>query len=905
MKNFYISLFIAYALICSQGNKVLAVGFNSIHSPDGGHVIAVGNQGNLYCSSDAGSTWSFITISSENLNSVYSIGNDVWICASNGNIYKTTNRISSVTSHNIGSTVTLNSVYFVNENTGFVCGDVGSLYKTINGGLNWSISSLGITSDDLNAVSFNDVNNGVAVSNGGKIFITTNGGSLWTPTVGITINDLLDVKFFNDGIIAVGNNGTILTKETAGSWNTVISRTSSDIRGVTGLSLNNARICGGGGFIRNNLNNRSNFFNFEINPMMANLVDIFYYNANTGFAVSSLNNAIIRTTNGGQSWVLPTGTTVSYNWVQKISDGFNGIGNTLCMHPKNKNSAFVVYGNKVYVSRDRSETWTQISTISIGVRAHSFYVSPNDTNIWLAAMESSPDCIVRSTNYGATWTNKIAYDFGTYGQPLEMDQNNSSTFYFAPSNVSGIGLFKSTNDGETFSLISDYNNPEINRPCDLIVMWDSSNVLYMGDEGADMFKSTNYGLNWILVKPASSSLMPSICNSVFDKSICYATTWSSSEVYKTTNYGDNWNIISTNSGSGWASDVCREDPTLVLTGSYGGQAYLSTNGGINFFNVNSGLSGGGVGIMVSERGSMLNQRTVSLYKLKVDYLVNSTGLPNIKLNNPANNSINNPYTINFNWKRDIFSVTYIFQLFSDSLLNNLIVSDTIYNNADTSKTVNDLTSFNKYYWRVGGKINSGLVYYSETWKFNTIVTGKILSIKIIPEGMFYPLFNQLSRKDTFTVYLRNIVSPFSKVDSANSIVDSLSFSGLFTFFNTPGGTYYIEIKHLNSIETWSKSGGESLTNNGSIYNYDFTTSATKAYGNNLKLKGGKYCIYSGDLDQDGIVDASDLSFVDNDSFAGLSGRYLRSDVNGDNYVDASDVGIVDNNRSVVISRPYF
>ena len=114
--------------------------------------------------------------------------------------------------------------------------------------------------------------------------------------------------------------------------------------------------------------------------MMANLVDIFYYDANTGFAISSLNNAIIKTTNGGQSWDLPTGTGVSYNWVQKTPSG-SGIGNNLCMHPKDKNSAFVVYGNIVYVSRDRSETWTQISTISIGTRAHSFYVSANDTNI--------------------------------------------------------------------------------------------------------------------------------------------------------------------------------------------------------------------------------------------------------------------------------------------------------------------------------------------------------------------------------------------------------------------------------------------------------------------------------------------------------------------------------------------
>ena len=77
--------------------------------------------------------------------------------------------------------------------------------------------------------------------------------------------------------------------------------------------------------------------------------------------------------------------------------------------------------------------------------------------------------------------------------------------------------------------------------------------------------------------------------------------------------------------------------------------------------------------------------------------------------------------------------------------------------------------------------------------------------------------------------------------------------------------------------------------------YDFTTSASQAYGNNLKLKGSKYCAYSGDINQDGIIDASDLIKVYNDSYVGLTGRYILSDLNGDSIVDASDVSTADNN----------
>ena len=267
--------------------------------------------------------------------------------------------------------------------------------------------------------------------------------------------------------------------------------------------------------------------------------------------------------------------------------------------------------------------------------------------------------------------------------------------------------------------------------------------------------------------------------------------------------------------------------------------------------------------------------------------------PSITLNSPQNNSINIPVTVNFNWRKDDLSVAYVFQVFTDSLLANIILSDTINNNIDTVKSVSGLSKNTKYYWRVGGKSNNGIVYYASAWKFTTS-PGIILNLKIIPEGIYYNLFNLLARRDTVTVYLRNITSPYSKVDSAKAVIDSMNFTGVFTFPNAPSGTYYIASKHLNSIETWSKAGGEPMTiNNTTIY--DFTTAASQAYGNNLKLKGSKYCAYSGDINQDGIIDASDLIKVYNDSYVGLTGRYIVSDLNGDSVVDASDISTTDNN----------
>src|SRR5690606_1396320 len=72
------------------------------------------------------------------------------------------------------------------------------------------------------------------------------------------------------------------------------------------------------------------------------------------------------------------------------------------------------------------------------------------------------------------------------------------------------------------------------------------------------------------------------------------------------------------------SDVSREDPTLILTGNYGPNAWLSTNGGATFPSIGTGLSGSGAGMIVPERGYLLNMQTGGLYKLNITYNVLTT-----------------------------------------------------------------------------------------------------------------------------------------------------------------------------------------------------------------------------------------------------------------------------------------
>ncbi|MBK9225963.1 MAG: hypothetical protein IPL67_02605 [Ignavibacteria bacterium] len=174
-----------------------------------------------------------------------------------------------------------------------------------------------------------------------------------------------------------------------------------------------------------------------------------------------------------------------------------------------------------------------------------------------------------------------------------------------------------------------------------------------------------------------------------------------------------------------------------------------------------------------------------------------------------------------------------------------------------------------------------------------------VNITVILQGFYNLSTLKLNMKDTVTVYLRNSTSPFSKVDSAKAVIDSVTFTGAFIFNNASSGMYYIEVKHRNSIETWSNSG--QVVTEGGETNYNFTSAASQAFGSNMILKGIKYCIYSGDINQDGIIDGSDLSLIDNAANDFLSG-YVREDCNGDRFVDGSDASIADNNAYNFVSR---
>jgi hypothetical protein len=200
----------------------------------------------------------------------------------------------------------------------------------------------------------------------------------------------------------------------------------------------------------------------------------------------------------------------------------------------------------------------------------------------------------------------------------------------------------------------------------------------------------------------------------------------------------------------------------------------------------------------------------------------------------------------------------------------------------------------------GADVCADTIAGSGSWTGNGTICGAgsmRLRFTALIEGFYNQSTNKMVR-DTVMVYLRVSSSPYTRVDSAKVVLDSLGYVSI-NFNNAPAGSYYLVIKHRNSIETWSKTGGEAMVR-GTINVFNFTISQSQAYGNNLVLKGTKYCVYSGDVNQDEVIDGGDLANIDNDASTFTKG-YVVTDVNGDLVVDGSDLSIDDNNASNFVS----
>ena len=166
----------------------VTVKLGKVQFVDANLVFAVGDDGTVLKSVDAGDTWSDLTANTgetgdfENL--FFLDANTGWVVGDNGLVLQTTDGGTGWTSQTAatGTTETLRSIFFLDANNGYVGGSGGVLIRTTDGGTSWTTQTTGLETagDRVYDIYFKDSNTGIAVAGGGNIITTTDGGTIWT-----------------------------------------------------------------------------------------------------------------------------------------------------------------------------------------------------------------------------------------------------------------------------------------------------------------------------------------------------------------------------------------------------------------------------------------------------------------------------------------------------------------------------------------------------------------------------------------------------------------------------------------------------------------------------------------------------------------------------------------------------
>lgn len=204
-------------ILDQSGFQIPATAFYDIHfvSPTVGIAVgftSIGNQEVIFKTTNGGINWTPVNIYTGggwprfHHSLFFTSSTTGFAVGTNGRIMRTTDAGSTWTAMSSGTTTELHDVFFTSSTNGFAVG-VNIILKTTNGGTNWSATS--ISSTTFRSVHFPTSATGYAAGNGKKFYKTTNGGTNWTQLI-INIpgsDDITQIHFTdaNTGYITAGS----------------------------------------------------------------------------------------------------------------------------------------------------------------------------------------------------------------------------------------------------------------------------------------------------------------------------------------------------------------------------------------------------------------------------------------------------------------------------------------------------------------------------------------------------------------------------------------------------------------------------------------------------------------------------------------------------------------------------
>ncbi|MBM2815930.1 MAG: hypothetical protein HW421_2692 [Ignavibacteria bacterium] len=207
------------------------------------------------------------------------------------------------TKRNINSQNNLQSVFFVNASIGWVCGANGAIFKTTDGGQNWTSQSS--STFNFSSVFFKSPSIGFVLSENGYLLKTTNGGQSWSTSL-LQSNPLKtkSMYFSPDSLGWIPDVGKFYwTTDDGSSWNTTnYSQSSASINSIFFLDSAFGWMAGKGGIIKRTTDARTNTdWDNVSSPLLNNINGIHFWDSLSGIAVGS-EGLVLMTTSGGTTW---------------------------------------------------------------------------------------------------------------------------------------------------------------------------------------------------------------------------------------------------------------------------------------------------------------------------------------------------------------------------------------------------------------------------------------------------------------------------------------------------------------------------------------------------------------------------------------------------------------------------
>jgi len=512
--------------------------------------------------------------------------NTGWAAGRIGTILKSTNGGINWFTQSSNTDYTIVSLFFVNENLGW--GAAGSkLLSTVNGGLNWNVNTV---ANPVYSVFFTDANTGWTVGYLGKIYKTTNAGSSWSSQGSITVN-LYSICMINQFTGYVGGDyGKVFkTVDGGNNWSDFSNGTyiTSSVNSISFVNVNTGWIASGcrvycstnGGINwQSQLFDTSSFFN-----------SVTLNSSLNGFSCNN-NGRIYYTSNSGQNWLLQTSSTT----------------NSLYSLTYLNSSSLLCLGNAGLILRTTNSggNWVNIQSGNNAMLRTIFFI--DSLTGWIGGESAS---FLKTSNGGTNWNIMSVFSGGgyvsgihflnsqtgwcIYGNSINKTTNGGFNWILQPYVVTGgvpfYGQFLNLNTGWVCG-----SSGTIWRTTNSGVNWDSSKIgsgwltsMYflnsltgwvVGESGG-IYKSTNGGSIWTKQTTTSTQYLNSV--KFLNENTGFAGG-SASNILKTTNGGINW-ILQMSSGYYDINSIFIIDANRVIAAANEGVVYYTSNAGSNWY----------------------------------------------------------------------------------------------------------------------------------------------------------------------------------------------------------------------------------------------------------------------------------------------------------------------------------